>query len=196
VQSTSSAEVVSVAASDHFDEAALLVSPASRTLRRQLRALAWMTLEEVALDAVAEEGRLVAQTSARRVAENLAVDPGTAAAALRVLRDSGLVMLERGQGPAGRFGLSVYVLGSLAGLTVVAPGAGFPHVDLPSLGNPDVEDTDRLVPLDGRGADRPGIARPRTAAPHTAGPRTGEPPSPPSLQCPGQEAFELGTASS
>lgn len=65
------------------------MSAASRGLRRQLRALAWVTLEEVALDAVDEDGRLVAHTSARQVAERLRIDPGTAAGALRELRDRG-----------------------------------------------------------------------------------------------------------
>ena len=60
-----------------------MVSAASRTLRRQLRALAWVTLEDVALDAVAEDGRLVARTSARQVAERLGVDPCAVARALQ-----------------------------------------------------------------------------------------------------------------
>jgi DNA-binding transcriptional ArsR family regulator len=119
-------------------EAALLVSVGSRTLRRQLRALAWMTLEEVALAAVPEGGRLIAQTSARQVAEHLAVEPETVAGALRVLRNRGLLALEREQGPASRFGLSVYVLGSVAGLAVIAPGAAFPGTGAPSLGVPEV----------------------------------------------------------
>jgi hypothetical protein len=58
-------------------------------LREELRALAWVTLEEVALDAVAEDGRLVARTSVRQVAERLRIDPGSAAGALRLLRDRG-----------------------------------------------------------------------------------------------------------
>ena len=41
----------------------VLLSAESRALRRRLRPLAWMALEEVALDAVAEEGRFVARTS-------------------------------------------------------------------------------------------------------------------------------------
>lgn len=45
----------------------VLVSTDSRSLRRELRSLVWVTLEEVALDAVAEDGRLVARTSARQV---------------------------------------------------------------------------------------------------------------------------------
>ena len=111
----------------------VLLSPESRTLRRRLRPLAWMALEEVALDAVAEDGRLVAHTSARRVAELLQVDPGSAARALRVLREQGLVALEREKGAAGRFGLSVYVLGTVAGLTVLGPGAVEPRPESPSL---------------------------------------------------------------
>ena len=39
----------------------VLLSAESRPLRRRLRPLAWMVLEEVALDAVAEDGRFVAR---------------------------------------------------------------------------------------------------------------------------------------
>ena len=139
-----------------------------------------MTLEEVALDAVAEDDRLVARTSARQVAERLGVDPGTAAGALRVLHDRGLLVLEREQGPAGRFGLSVYVLGPVAGLTVVSMRATLPHVASPSLGKPHVD-----------GADRRGMARPPADEPHTDGP-----PSPPSLRRHGSETLGLWRASS
>lgn len=125
--------------SDGFDEAALLVSVASRTLRRQLRALAWMTLEDVALAAVPEGGRLIARTSARQVAERLAIEPETAAGALRVLRSRGLLALEPEHGPASRFGLSVYEFGPVAGLAVIAPGAAFPGAGPPSLGIADVD---------------------------------------------------------
>ena len=104
-------------------ECSIVVSTASRSLRRKLRPLAWLVLEEVALTAVEDGGRLVAHTSARQVADRVGVDPGTAAGALRVLRDRGLLRLEREKGRAGRFGLSVYVLGSIAGLTVVRPSA-------------------------------------------------------------------------
>jgi len=37
--------------------------------------------EEVALEAVVVDGRLIARTSARRLAEGLGIDPGTAASA-------------------------------------------------------------------------------------------------------------------
>jgi hypothetical protein len=99
--------------------AALVMSGPSSQLRRDLRPVAWVTLEEVALDAVLEDGRLVARTSARLVAERLGMDPGTTAIALRALRKRGLLALEREKGAAGRFGLSVYVLRPVEGLEIV-----------------------------------------------------------------------------
>jgi DNA-binding transcriptional ArsR family regulator len=113
---------------------AVLISSASRRLRRELRPLAWMVLEEIALDAVSQDGRLIARTSARRLAEGLGIDPGTAAGALRALRSKGLVVLERESGLAGRFGLAVYVIESVDGLTVVSPGMATPHMDAPHMG--------------------------------------------------------------
>ena len=121
---------------DGHRDAVLVVSSASRILRRELRALAWVTLEEVALDAAMQGGRLVARTSARQMAERLGVDPGAAAGALRSLRDGGLLRLEREQGQAGRFGLSVYVLGPVCGLRVVGPCADDPYVVSPDAGRP------------------------------------------------------------
>jgi DNA-binding transcriptional ArsR family regulator len=103
------------------EQSGILLSPDCRTLRRSLRPLDWVTLEDVALDAEREDGQLVSRTSARRVAEHLRVDPLAVARALKVLRDRGLVRLEPDQrpGPGRRFGLWVYVLGSVTGLTVV-----------------------------------------------------------------------------
>ena len=108
------------------------MSAASRPLRRQMRALTWVTLEDVALDAVAEDGQLVARTSARQVAERLRIDPAAAAGALRVLRDRGLVRLEPDQRPglARRFGLWVYMLGPIPGLTRSTPAARRLHSPL------------------------------------------------------------------
>jgi hypothetical protein len=127
-----------MAAPDGFEEPRLLVSAASRTLRQQLCALTWVTLEDVALDAVAEDGQLVARTSARQVAEHLRVDPLAVAKALKVLRDRGLVRLEPDQGDlARRFGLWVYVLGPVTGLTVVH--RGFTPPPSPSLPHPGQE---------------------------------------------------------
>jgi hypothetical protein len=119
---------------DGFEEPRLLVSAASRILRQQLRALTWVTLEDVALDAVAEDGQLVARTSARQVAEHLRVDPLAVARSLKVLRDRGFVRLEPDQGDvARRFGLWVYVLGPVSGLTVV--DESFVPPSSPSLPN-------------------------------------------------------------
>jgi hypothetical protein len=101
-----------------------------------------MVLEDVALDAVVEDGRLVARTSARRLAEHLGIDPGTAAKALGQLRRRGLLALEREPGRAGRFGLAIYVLGDVEGLAVFAPGAARPHVTGPDVVRPCAFDAD------------------------------------------------------
>ena len=150
------------------------MSAASRTLRRQLRALAWVTLEEVALDAVAEDGRLVARTSARQVAERLGVDPGTAAGALRVLRDRGLLAsnVSTGRRAASDCRSTCSVCGRLS---IV------PHVRLPDLAalvadNPAVDV--RSARVDARGT--------------IAGTPTGAEASfPPLCACPGQEDVRL-----
>lgn len=110
-----------------------MLSAECRRLRRALRPLVWVVLEEVALDAVIEDGTLVARTSARQVAERLGVNPGTAAQALRALGQCDLVRLEREKGPAGRFGLSVYQLAPVAGLSIVHPCAANPFVVSPSM---------------------------------------------------------------
>ena len=75
----------------------------------------------------------------------------------------------REKGPAGRFGLSVYVLGKIAGLTVLGPGAVEPHSALPS-----VDEADRDKPhTAAAGVEKPcadgayGVA-PGTALAHLA----------------------------
>jgi DNA-binding transcriptional ArsR family regulator len=118
---------------------AVLLGAECRPLRRGLRPLVWVTLEEVALDAVVEDGRLLARTSARQIADRLGLDPNTVAGALKALRLRGLVTLEREKGPAGRFGLSVYVLGPVPGLSVVSPGRVDPCLVLPSVVRPVLE---------------------------------------------------------
>jgi hypothetical protein len=105
-----------------------------------------MVLEELALDARRDDaGDMVAATSARRVAEHLGLTPGAVARALARLRAAGLVIHARQPGPAGRFGLSAYVLGAIPGLDVmeatevpagvqpcpVPPCLASPHVDGP-----------------------------------------------------------------
>jgi DNA-binding transcriptional ArsR family regulator len=142
------------------DPVAVLLSADSRSLRRALRPLVWVTLEEVALDAVVEDGRLVARTSARQIAERVGIDPATAAKALQALRKRGLVALEREKGPAGRFGLSVYQLGPVPGLTVVSPYGADPCVVSPSLVEPVLAEPAMVTPY----AGQPDAARPTPAA--------------------------------
>ena len=102
------------------DAGRIVVGPGCRELRRSLRPLEWMVLEEVALDARRDDaGDLVAATSARRVAERLGLTPGAVARALARLRAAGLVTHARQAGPGGRFGLSAYVLGAIPGLDVM-----------------------------------------------------------------------------
>lgn len=190
-----------------------MVSASSRTLRRRLRPVAWVILEEVALDAVVEDGRLVARTSARQLADRLGVDPSTAGNALSALRRQGLLVLEREHGPAGRFELSVYVLGAIAGLTVVHPGPTAPWVASPSLEKASAADSDAATAPPSRPrAQRPRAVEPGMAQPHTETSRPGEaeaarpggattPAGPASgsraaLQCPGQTALNFGTVSS
>ncbi len=97
-----------------------------------------VVLEDVALDAVWRDGRLVAATSARLVAEHLGIDPGTVASALRVLRERGVVELAQSTGPGGRFGLAVYTVHLPAGIEVI----GSPRTARPNTVAPDAVDAD------------------------------------------------------
>jgi DNA-binding transcriptional ArsR family regulator len=132
---------------DACDVGAVLITRASRRLRRELRPLAWMVLEEISLDALSQDGRLIAHTSARRLAEGLGIDPGTAAGALRALRRKGLLALERESGLAGRFGLAVYVVEIVEGLTVVLPDRAIPHMEVPDVGQPSMATSDAVAPV-------------------------------------------------
>lgn len=131
----------------------LVVTPASAGLRRSLRPIEWVVLEDVALDARVDArsdartdgaGILVAATSARRVAEHLGLTPGAAAKALAALRTAGLIAHNRPAGPAGRFGLSMYTLTLPPGLEVIQADvtlvvAGHPAGDSPRPAPPHVE---------------------------------------------------------
>lgn len=115
----------------------LVLSSASRGLRRQLSPVAWAVLEEVALDTTEQDGVLVAATSSRRIAEQLGLAPSTAATALRQLRKRRLLRLEQRSGPAGRFGLAVYTLEAIPGLRVELPCAGSPDAAAPCAADGD-----------------------------------------------------------
>jgi DNA-binding transcriptional ArsR family regulator len=159
---------------------AVLLGTECRPLRRALRPLVWVTLEEVALDAVMEDGRLLARTSARQIADRLGLDPTTVAGALKALRQRGLLTLEREKGPAGRFGLSVYALGPMPGLTVVSPGRVDPCVVLPSVVRPVLA--------------APGMASPSSNQPHRETPAPTEPDTvQPCMDSPDMERSGVGT---
>jgi len=133
--------------------AAVELTPACRGVRRRVGAMAWAVLEDLALDArVDEHGVVVAGSSARQVAANLDIQPGTAARALRRLRDQGLVMLVRESGSDGRFGLSAYRVAEIAGLTLTPsdrPCVVQPHTVGPRTAEPNAADrvaaTTRIV---------------------------------------------------
>jgi DNA-binding MarR family transcriptional regulator len=110
--------------------AGLTLLPACRSIRRSIGVTAWAVLEDVVMDAVVAGGRLLAATSARRVAEHLGVTPATAASALRRLRQRGLLEHERLTGPHGRFGLSVYRVHLVDGVAL-APCVDEPNTALP-----------------------------------------------------------------
>lgn len=117
--------------------------------------MTWAVLEAVALEATAEEDELVAHTSARHLAGLLGLEPGTAAAALRLLRQRGHLNLRRNPGSAGRFGLSSYVVGNIVDLgirpCVAAPGADAPHAADPHGRRPPGEPGAATTPSDQAG---------------------------------------------
>jgi DNA-binding transcriptional ArsR family regulator len=202
----------------------VLLSADCRSLRRALRPVVWVVLEEIALNAVLEDDWLVARTSARQVAERLGMNPTTAAEALRVLARRGLVSLEREKGPGGRFGLSAYHLRPPAGIAVVRPGLAEPHAATSSMVQPDTAKAEMPSPrVDGPHMEssrlevsvpsRPGIpvVRSDTASTSAAADRDGSgatavrsprqrnrstvsPGS--SRHCPGQTALDLELGSS
>ena len=109
----------------------LILTSRCRDLRRALTPIAWTVLEEIALDAVACDGRIAAATSVRRIAAQLDLDAGTVATALRLLRKRRLLELERSSCPAGRFGLSSYVVLGTPGIRLLPPCGDRPHTEDP-----------------------------------------------------------------
>lgn len=167
---------------------AVVMSGASRLLRRSLTPLEWVVLEDVARDANDDgDGRLLAATSARQLAENLGVSPGSADKALVRLRSLGLVAHDRQPGPAGRFGLSIYRLVPPASIEVVgtrgstpartctdapradAPGAVWPRA-AEGPWRPRSDPVPRLRSLRGRRAPYAGPGAFRTTSSSTCSP--------------------------
>lgn len=107
---------------DCSDTALLITRPALASIQ-SLGTTAWVVLEVLALDAVDDDGELVARASARAIADTLSVSKDTAAGALRRLADAGLVERQRQHRTGGRFGLGGYVLHLPSGLTTNARAA-------------------------------------------------------------------------
>lgn len=102
-------------------DGALVISRPARASIERLGTTAWVVLEVLALDAVADDGALVSRTSARSIAEAVSVSKDTAAGALRRLVDAGIVERRRQHRTGGRFGTGGYRLSLPAGLAVTSP---------------------------------------------------------------------------
>jgi hypothetical protein len=88
------------------------VFPSSRVVKRAVGLAAWAVLEDIALDATLDaQGRLVAETNVRRIADNLGLNKDTVTKYLRRLREYGFVLQEetRDDG-SGRYETCRYVL--------------------------------------------------------------------------------------
>jgi len=128
----------------------------ARDLLRVFRPQAWVVLQDLALDAELRDGRLVSSSSARLVADHLHIDPGTAAAALRTLRDRGIAQLTQSSGAGGRFGLAAYTLLLPQGLELLSqrvnepcaarPGADPPITVKPIIHEPCLETAHAVTP--------------------------------------------------
>lgn len=83
-----------------------------RTLRRRLGPVAWCVLEDLTEEArVDSQGRRVATSSVRRLAENLGVSKDTTARALRRLTSAQLIAaLPATRSDSGRFGGGAYLI--------------------------------------------------------------------------------------
>jgi DNA-binding transcriptional ArsR family regulator len=88
------------------------VFPSSRAVKRAVGVTAWAILEDIALDATLDvEGRLVAETNVRRIADNLGVSKNTVTKHLGRLREHGFVLHEEQRDDGtGRYETSRYVL--------------------------------------------------------------------------------------
>ena len=99
-------------------ERGVVVWSHARALVGTFRPQSWVVLHDLVFDAEWVDDRWVAPSSARLVAEHLRIDPGTAATALRQLRDCGVAELTQASGSAGRFGLASYTLRLPSGIEV------------------------------------------------------------------------------
>ena len=143
----------------------------ARDLLRVFRPQMWVVLQDLALDAEWHDDRLVASSSARLVAQHLHIDPGTAAAALRALRDRGIAELCQISGAAGRFGLASYTLRLPPGLEIVPPQPRTPRGDKPHTEQPLAEKPPVELSCTEQARTDPAERPARTARRRTASPR-------------------------
>ena len=146
-------------------ERGVVVWSHARALVGTFRPQSWVVLHDLVFDAQGVDDRWVAPSSARLVAEHLRIDPGTAATALRQLRDCGVAELTQASGSAGRFGLASYTLRLPSGIEVVSPCVDRPHTPAaPTVeADPDVVDAaSRAVSTRRTGGRRRAAARPWT----------------------------------
>ena len=88
----------------------LVLGTESSGLRRTLGPMSWVALEALAARSREIDGRLVADVSVRSLAGELGVAKDTAARALGVLRDAGLIVAAQARGVRGRFAGGCYVV--------------------------------------------------------------------------------------
>ncbi len=129
-----------------FHPGGVLVQSAAREVLRSLRPVMRVVLEDVALDGAWIDGRLVAHTSARLVADHVGIDPGTAASSLRTLRRRGFLDLSQTTGPDGRFGLAAYALHLPDGMELVEPEGNRPCAVRPHAATSDTVAVTRRRP--------------------------------------------------
>jgi hypothetical protein len=88
------------------------VFPSSRAVKRVVGLMAWAVLEDIALDArIDDRGRLVAETTVRRIAANLGLNKDTVTKHLGRLREHGFVFQEESREvTSGRWEPCRYVL--------------------------------------------------------------------------------------
>ena len=106
---------------------ALVVGAAGAVLRRRLGPTAWVVLEAAVALANDADGDLVVEASVRSLALEVGLAKNTAARALSVLRDYGLVMFTQTRDDDGLFSAGRYVIALPDDVfTVVAPMTPIP----------------------------------------------------------------------
>ena len=105
------------------DACAVALGPSAGRLRRELGPIAWCALEVIAEQAVADGGTLIARVGVRRLAGEMDVATNTAARAVRVLLDRGLLVRSQRRSRSGRFERGLYELVVSANALAIARDA-------------------------------------------------------------------------